>query len=371
MHPRLSLVTMLIALGELDDAGTAAGQAAEEIRLTGDTTFEAVPPLFAARAHLGAGRLAEATAAAQDGLRIAAELGSDRLVPLALATLAQVAVQRGDPHAAAEYLDRYRREPPPTHPRFGPIASTWAAARLADADGGPAAAVAVLADLYESVPAEPALLLEEPASAAWLVRAALAAGDPDRAEQVASSAARLAAANPGFRTVAAVAAHARGLLERDAVALAGAAGRYRQPWAAASATEDAGRVFADAGDREAARGAYEQALSAYQKVGAERDVARLRARLRDLGVRHRHWARAKRPVSGWRSLTDTERRVAEVVAEGLTNIQVADRLFLSRHTVDFHLRQVFRKLGIHSRVELTRSVLESAGVGRPPAPAGG
>jgi DNA-binding CsgD family transcriptional regulator len=117
-------------------------------------------------------------------------------------------------------------------------------------------------------------------------------------------------------------------------------------------------VFAVGGDRAAARSAYERALSTYQEIGAERDAARLRSRLRHLGVRRRHWNRSKRPVTGWSSLTDTERRVAEVVAEGLTNAQAADRLFLSRHTVDFHLRQVFRKLEIHSRVELTRSVLE-------------
>jgi DNA-binding CsgD family transcriptional regulator len=57
---------------------------------------------------------------------------------------------------------------------------------------------------------------------------------------------------------------------------------------------------------------------------------------------------------------ESERRVANAVAEGLTNRQSADRLFLSRHTVDFHLRQIFLKLGIRSRVELTRLVLQHA-----------
>ena len=61
---------------------------------------------------------------------------------------------------------------------------------------------------------------------------------------------------------------------------------------------------------------------------------------------------------GWASLTVTEARVARVVAEGLTNGDVAGRMFLSRHTVDFHLRQIYRKLGIRSRVELTRLVVE-------------
>jgi DNA-binding CsgD family transcriptional regulator len=42
----------------------------------------------------------------------------------------------------------------------------------------------------------------------------------------------------------------------------------------------------------------------------------------------------------------------------LTNLQIADALFLSRHPVDFHLRQVFRRLEIHSRVQLTRLVVE-------------
>jgi DNA-binding CsgD family transcriptional regulator len=50
--------------------------------------------------------------------------------------------------------------------------------------------------------------------------------------------------------------------------------------------------------------------------------------------------------------------VAEHVAQGLTNAEVAARLFLSPHTIDYHLRQVFRKLELRSRVELTRAVVE-------------
>jgi DNA-binding CsgD family transcriptional regulator len=61
---------------------------------------------------------------------------------------------------------------------------------------------------------------------------------------------------------------------------------------------------------------------------------------------------------GWESLTDTERSVADLVAQGLTNRQVAARMFLSPHTIDFHLRQIFRKLDIGSRVDLTRQVVE-------------
>jgi DNA-binding CsgD family transcriptional regulator len=63
------------------------------------------------------------------------------------------------------------------------------------------------------------------------------------------------------------------------------------------------------------------------------------------------------PRYGWSSLTDTEHTVAELVAEGLTNGEAAARMFLSPHTIDFHLRQVFRKLDVGSRVELTRLIL--------------
>jgi DNA-binding CsgD family transcriptional regulator len=53
-----------------------------------------------------------------------------------------------------------------------------------------------------------------------------------------------------------------------------------------------------------------------------------------------------------RQLTPPERDVAALVSEGLTNQQVARRLHRSPHTVNFHLRNIFRKLDVRSRVEL-------------------
>jgi DNA-binding CsgD family transcriptional regulator len=96
-----------------------------------------------------------------------------------------------------------------------------------------------------------------------------------------------------------------------------------------------------------------------QAAAAEADLARIRARLRDLGVRYRHWETDHgRPAEGWESLTGTERAVAELIAQGLTNRQAAGRLYISTHTVAHHLRQAFRKLSIGSRVELARIVVE-------------
>ena len=75
------------------------------------------------------------------------------------------------------------------------------------------------------------------------------------------------------------------------------------------------------------------------------------------------WARRargprRRPAGGWDSLTPTEARVAELVADGLTNPQIGERMFISRATVKTHLAHIFRKLDLHSRGELIAQVVE-------------
>ncbi|SDJ38317.1 helix-turn-helix transcriptional regulator [Nonomuraea jiangxiensis] len=67
------------------------------------------------------------------------------------------------------------------------------------------------------------------------------------------------------------------------------------------------------------------------------------------------------PGPAWSRLTDSERTVAEHVARGLTNRETAALLFISPHTVDYHLRQVFRKFQVRSRVELARLMAIQAG----------
>jgi DNA-binding CsgD family transcriptional regulator len=68
--------------------------------------------------------------------------------------------------------------------------------------------------------------------------------------------------------------------------------------------------------------------------------------------------RRTRPTLGWESLSETERSVAYLVSEGRTNREIAASTFLSPHTVGYHLRHIFQKLGVDSRVELTRLLLE-------------
>ena len=54
----------------------------------------------------------------------------------------------------------------------------------------------------------------------------------------------------------------------------------------------------------------------------------------------------------WSDLSDMERRIAHLVSGGLTNRQIAKQVHLSAHTVNYHLRKIYRKLGINTRVEL-------------------
>lgn len=78
--------------------------------------------------------------------------------------------------------------------------------------------------------------------------------------------------------------------------------------------------------------------------------------LRALGVRRGRYPQyAGHDRASAESLTNTEAAVAELVSHGFTNSQVGERLFISGHTVAFHLKKIFRKMNVTSRVELTRA----------------
>jgi DNA-binding CsgD family transcriptional regulator/tetratricopeptide (TPR) repeat protein len=188
-----------------------------------------------------------------------------------------------------------------------------------------------------------------------LVRIALATDDDELARLAISSSGRRSELNPGIHSIAATAAHVRGLLERSQADLRAAVDLFERalrPLELASAIEDLGTELT-AADRESAIESLGRALALYTELGATWDARRVRSRLRELGVRRRLVA-AEPETNGWAAMTEAELTVARLVAEGLTNREVADRLFVSPHTVNSHLRHVFSKLGINSRVELAR-----------------
>ncbi len=197
-----------------------------------------------------------------------------------------------------------------------------------------------------------------------MVRMALAVGDRELAESAVADASRRAELSPGVPSLDTIAAHAGGLLDGDTDQLSEAVSRFeRTPrlLAHAAAWEDLGlahqrRGTADSGI-DALTQALTQALVLYARAGATRDAARLRSRLRALGVRRRVTT-ADKPLTGWAAMTRSELAIAQLVADGHTNREIADQLFVSPHTVNSHLRQVFAKLDVNSRVDLTRLVTE-------------
>ena len=79
-----------------------------------------------------------------------------------------------------------------------------------------------------------------------------------------------------------------------------------------------------------------------------------------IGGRARSPSGRHRQRFGWASLTDTERKIVDLIAEGLTNAEAGRRLFLSHHTVEYHLKSIYRKLEIRTRLQLAVLVMERA-----------
>jgi DNA-binding CsgD family transcriptional regulator len=275
----------------------------------------------------------------------------------ALGVQAELALYDDELEAAAALLARFQHGPLDAQLVYGVASGWWRAAQLAAAGSGARSACDIMAPVFEEPGAHIRLLLEEPTSAAWLVRTALDVGETASAERMAAAAEQLATSNWEYHSVVSAAAHARALLSRDADTLERLGAEHSHPLGRAEACEDAGDLLAQGGYRGLARRQLERALAIFECLDARHHQARVRGRLDDLGSGRRRNRHGDRPVSGWASLTDAERRVADLVASGLSNPEAAKRLFLSRHTVDFHLRQVFRKLNIGSRVELSRLTL--------------
>jgi DNA-binding CsgD family transcriptional regulator len=147
----------------------------------------------------------------------------------------------------------------------------------------------------------------------------------------------------------------RGLLTGDADLLLAAEESFKvagRRLYQAYALENAAVLLADSGRTAPARVALTTALEHYDHLDAGWDAGRARARLRGYGIRSRRTAVGQRPKSGWDSLTDTERRVTALVAEGRSNPDIAASMFISRRTVQSHVSSILTKLGRTSRVEL-------------------
>jgi DNA-binding CsgD family transcriptional regulator/tetratricopeptide (TPR) repeat protein len=353
---QLTLARVLGAVGDVEAADAVALTATADLEANHDVAWTAGLAAVRARNHLAAGRLDDAEAFARTAMDSTAS-GLEDFERPARATLAAVGLLRGELDDAARCVADLAPNATVRALGVDDAIVGWLQARVCEARGGTAAAREAARPLYGSVHADRRLFVEEPGCAPWLVRLALRAGDRRHAVTVVDSIRILAINNATFPSVSAAAKHAQGLLNTDVSLLVDAASAHVHPWNRASAAEDAGVALVARGAHRYGRAQLERAVEMYAQIGALRDAARIRTRLCAMDRRRRP-RRAGAPTFGWEGLTDTERRVAELVAEGLTNRQVAAQMFLSRHTVDFHLRQAFRKLNVQSRVQLTRLALE-------------
>ena len=112
--------------------------------------------------------------------------------------------------------------------------------------------------------------------------------------------------------------------------------------------------------RRDARDHLRTACQMFETLGMEAFADRARAELRATGERAR-----KRSVETQDVLTPQEAQIARLASEGLSNQEIAARLFISASTVDYHLRKVFRKLGITNRTRLAHMLRQPEGAPMP------
>ena len=276
--------------------------------------------------------------------------------------LSLISLHRNDLSRAEEAADAAARD----LARWGPgYLTTWAAwprALIQEAGGELGQALATMTGAWDTC-ARLGLALDYPAVGADLVRLALAAGDIGRARDASAAVTEVAARNEvPWMTGAAL--RCRGLIEDDAEILQAAAvacAGGSRPLGLALACEDAGAAFARQGRLDRARPLLDQALGIYERLGAARDLARAEATLRGAGIRRGRRGTRGRPQIGWASLTPAEHAVAGLVAEGLSNPQIGERLYISHRTVQTHLAHMFAKLDIATRAQLAADVTRHRG----------
>lgn len=193
------------------------------------------------------------------------------------------------------------------------------------------------------------------------VEAHLAAGHPEQAAPVVEeTAAGLSgrdapAAHAALRTGQALIAEARGEACEAATAFAQAADEWAalpRPLEAARARAGESRARLAGGERDGEQGLL-QALETFSALDARLDIARARQDLRAHGhVVPPSWRGGRRGYGD--ELSPREAEIARLAARGWTSQEIADRLFLSRRTVEGHVRAVLRKLGLGSKADLQR-----------------
>lgn len=355
---------ILVALGRLAEATQLIEAGTRIAEREGISANLRIWSMLRCRTMLGLGRFADAAAEAEAVMEMSDEIGEGGrgyINHVASSVLTSVAIHTGDAAGLRAARRAALNMSQVTEGRAVQLAA-WMRARLAAAQGDHETIakleISDLDPLIHGVPnaSSPRRYVDQPE----LARILLAAGRREDAIAVAERLAAAAEAQADFPFLQAVGRQATAIVHADPEAAEEALELLdgcQEPLLRAAALEDAGRLVPDSRATEAVD-RLDAALDIYNEVGATRDAARLRGMLRRRGVR--------RPGSpsgastNWPELSQSELAVVQLVAEGATNREVGEQLFLSPHTVNAHLRHVFSKLGIRSRVDLARIAAERA-----------
>lgn len=357
-HPYFFLGMALADCDLVDDARVSFERAIVECETLGSVWLLPDTLLQAAQLRFVIGEWDDATVEFEAGLRLAEERGQRVLIAQSKACLAIIAAARGRLPAAKATLDGLETILTDDRPPYGAEMVAFAMATIAEAQGDLSGAFAMLLRFW-NYNVEREIRYYHRYLAPPLVRLALELKHPDVAGDVVRTVEKDAALAAEVRTVQATALRCRGLLDRDprplldAVALARGSRRVLDH---AGACEDAAAVLAGEQPGQASDLLVE-AQASYDAMDGVAWSARTAAALRGLGVRQGARRTHRRAETGWESLTTSELAVSGLVAEGLTNREVARRLHISPHTVNTHLRHIFQKLVVTTRAELAAKIV--------------
>ncbi|HXW78423.1 MAG TPA: AAA family ATPase [Acidimicrobiales bacterium] len=351
-------VALAAVLTELDRLGEAKAYLREG-RRRGEQMGSRITVAFYDLSLVGneylAGSWDDALAEAATGLAEAEESGAGWCIdPLALR--ATIEVQRGQLDLAQADLAEVD-----ALTQAGQAAAhiDWiypANALLHEANGDTAGALGILHDMWDIADSFTLPLVYVQVSH-YVARLSLACGDDPGARRAAEAVRELASANPGVERFDVIASWCEQLARLDAEGLAEVATRMAgapRPLERALAHEDAATALALADRQDDAHGHAEAAIAGYEQLQASWQLDRARARLRNAGLRLGARRPRRRATAGWDALSATERRVAGLVGEGLSNVEIAGRLFLSRRTVETHVAHILAKLPCPSKRDLAR-----------------
>jgi ATP/maltotriose-dependent transcriptional regulator MalT len=311
--------------GQLAEAGELFDGAVEGARLSGNALSLAGNLLNRSLTALAAGDLETALAAAEESVELTRPLDQSLMSASAGLALAAALLESGDPARAV--------------------------AALVEPSGG-----------------EELTLIPGAWKTSWLellTRCWLALGHLEEAKRSAARAEACATAR-GLRL-------AKGMADRAAAAVAFEAGdpdlAAKRALASAAAAEEvgvpveaalsrtlAGRALARAGRLEPATAELQRAAAQFHAYGAFRYRDQAEHELRGLGQQIHRRTRPGKADRGVASLTERELQVARLVVDRKTNPEIAAELYVSQKTVETHLRNIFRKLDVSSRVEVARAV---------------